>query len=81
MAAIILGGLSGPNRTLSYSDPMGKAFCILGLLIGLCLILVFGMDLGTKIPFGGISQVMDIGFIVCGLILAYLSWTTFREQR
>jgi hypothetical protein len=60
---------------------MAKAFCILGLLIGLCLMVVFGADLGAKIPFGGISKVMDIGFVVCGLILTYLSWTTLREQR
>ena len=38
------------------------------------------MDLAMDVPFDGRSGMMDIGFIVCSVILAYLSWTTFREQ-
>ena len=30
---------------------MPKAFAILSLIVGLCLLLVFGLDLGIKFPF------------------------------
>jgi len=59
---------------------MPKALCIVGMVVALLLVIVFGLDLGLGIPFGGASKVMSIGFIVCALILAYLSWSTFREQ-
>jgi len=59
---------------------MPKALCIVGMVVALLLVTLFGLDLGLGIPFGGRSMVMSIGFIVCALILAFLSWTTFREQ-
>jgi hypothetical protein len=32
------------------------------------------------IPFSKASLAMDISFVICGLVLAYLSWATLREQ-
>jgi len=61
---------------------MSKAFAIIALIIAICMLLIFGLDASPlNIPFRGASKTMDYGFIVCGLILAYLSWRTFREQR
>lgn len=60
---------------------MAKAFAILGMLVAVCLILVFGLDLAIGIPFGKVSQFMDIAMLVCGLIVAFLGWTTFRDLR
>ncbi|HEX4149465.1 MAG TPA: hypothetical protein VHY20_10770 [Pirellulales bacterium] len=60
---------------------MPKAFAILGLIVGLCLLLVFGLDLGTGFPFNKASKAMDIGFVICALSLSFMSWTTLREQR
>jgi len=60
---------------------MPKAFAILSLIVGLCLLLVFGLDLGIKFPFKQASTTMDVGFVTCGLVLAFISWLTFREQR
>jgi hypothetical protein len=60
---------------------MPKAFAILGLIVGLCLSLVFGLDLGTGFPFHKASTVMDVGFVICALALSFMSWTTLREQR
>lgn len=60
---------------------MPKAFAILALIVGLCLLLVFGLDLGTGFPFKKASTTMDVGFVICAACLSLLSWTTFREQR
>ncbi len=59
---------------------MAKALCILGMVVSVLLVIIFGLDLAMGFPFGGASMVMSIGFIVCSGILGYLSWATFREQ-
>jgi hypothetical protein len=59
---------------------MPKALCIVGMVVAGMLALLFGLDLALKIPFGGRSMVMNIGFLICALMLGYLSWSTFREQ-
>lgn len=59
---------------------MPKALAMLGMVISVLLLLVFGLDMAIGIPFDKINSVMDIGFIVCSLILGYLSWATMREQ-
>ncbi len=60
---------------------MPKAFALLGLIVAICLLLVFGGDLASGFPFKKASQWMDVGFVICAGLLGYLSWTTFREQR
>ena len=59
---------------------MPKALCILGMVIAVLLLFLFGLDLALGIPFGSASGMMDIGFLVAAVILGYLSWATFREQ-
>ena len=59
---------------------MPKALCIAGIVIAALLFLVFGIDLAVKFPFGGADLLMDGAFMVSSLILAYLSWSTWREQ-
>ena len=59
---------------------MPKVLCIAGTVTATLLVLVFGVDLAIGFPFGGVSKGMNIGFIVCSLILGYISWTTMREQ-
>ena len=61
---------------------MPKALTIIGMLVAALLLLVFALDLALGIPFGGssASSSMDIGMIICGAILFFLSWTTYREQ-
>jgi len=59
---------------------MGKALSMLAMLVAALLILVFALDLAMGMPFKKASTMMDIGVIICGVILAYLSWSTFREQ-
>ena len=59
---------------------MPKALCIIGTVVAVLLLLVFGVDLALKFPFGRVSWLMDVGLIVCSAVLGYLSWMTFREQ-
>ena len=60
---------------------MPKALCILGAVTAGLVLLIFGLDLAIGVPpFYKSSQLLDMGFIVCGAILGYLSWSTFREQ-
>ena len=59
---------------------MPKALCIVGMAVAAILLLLFGLDLGLGIVFGKMSVMMNIGFLVCAVVLGYLSWATFREQ-
>jgi hypothetical protein len=70
-----------PDRlTASGIARMPKALCIVGMVVAAMLAILFGLDLALGVPFGGKSMVMSIGFLVCAILLGYLSWTTFREQ-
>jgi hypothetical protein len=52
----------------------------MGLIVAIALLLLFGIDLAVGFPFRQISLAMDIGFVICSLLLAYMCWGTFREQ-
>jgi hypothetical protein len=60
---------------------MSKVLCLVGGVIAALMLLIFGLDLAFKFPFGRIDMVLDIGFLVCALILAYGSWDTMRGLR
>jgi len=45
------------------------------------LLLLFVLDLVLRIPFGGLSRVVDIlGLLSCGMVL-YLGWDAFKDWR
>ena len=45
------------------------------------LLLLFLLDVVLKIPFGGLSRVVDIlGLISCGIVL-YLAWDALKDWR
>jgi hypothetical protein len=72
------------SRTISGvqgTGPMGKAMSIAGMAVGGLIALSFTLDLILHIPFGGYSAMMDIGFLICGATLAYLSWNAFRDTK
>lgn len=62
---------------------MAKAMSIAGMIVAGLLALIFLADVipGVNIPFGGISMTTDLGFVVSALILAFLSWSAFREAK
>ncbi len=57
---------------------MAKAMSFFGLGVGALLALVFGLDMTIGIPLGGANSMMDIGFLIGGLILAYMSWDALK---
>lgn len=57
---------------------MPKALSISGMVVAVLLLLLFGLDLALQFPFGRVL-VMDIGFVICAVLLAYMSWSTYRE--
>ena len=58
---------------------MSKALAISGLVVSLLILLIFGVDLAIGFPFGRSVMAMDIGFVISALLLAYMSWSTYRE--
>lgn len=62
---------------------MSKAFCIAGAVVAILLLVVFGLDLipGVGFPFGSQNWIIDIGMILCSLMLGYISWSTYRTLK
>ncbi|QDV26557.1 hypothetical protein [Aureliella helgolandensis] len=67
---------------------MPKALCLIGLVLSILVFLIFSFDLISGLsgqlglaPFRYASPMMDIIFMISAGGLAYVAWTTFREQR
>jgi hypothetical protein len=60
---------------------MPKALCLVGMVVAVLLLLVFGLDLAVGFPFKRASIPMDVGTLVCSALLGYASWTTLKEQK
>ena len=58
---------------------MAKLMSIFGMVSALLLATAFGLDLVLGTPFGGANAMIDICFLVGGLILAYMGWNAFRS--
>jgi len=61
---------------------MARALCIIGLVVSILLLLIFGLDMAIEQPFGGTNKwVMDLPMIICSVLLALVSWITMRELK
>lgn len=60
---------------------MARILCIIGLVISSLVALLFLADLAAGIPFNRHNVVMDAVFLVCSLVVAGMSFQTFRELR
>ena len=60
---------------------MPRILAIAGMVVAGLMLLIFGLDIAVGLPFGRADSTIDIGFIVSSLILAYLSWSAFRDVR
>lgn len=60
---------------------MPKALTISGMVVAGLLLVIFLLDVSLGVPFRKASLAMDVGFIICSLALAYLSWSTYRELK
>lgn len=66
---------------------MQKALCIAALAIAVIVFALFLADLILGLagmfeiaPFKYANSTIDVVFVVCSLMLAVLSWFTFKEQ-
>ncbi|MCM2373398.1 hypothetical protein [Aporhodopirellula aestuarii] len=67
---------------------MPKALCLLSLVASILLLVLFGADLvmgfagmQDAAPMQATSMMMDLAFLIFAGLLAYLSFSTYREQR
>ena len=60
---------------------MPKALCLVGSVVAVLLLLVFGLDLAVGFPFNRVSMLMDVGCLIASAALGFISWTTLKEQK
>jgi len=59
---------------------MAKILTTIGMVMAGILALPFLLDLAFGWPFKKASVTMDVAFLICAAVLAFMSWTTMREQ-
>jgi len=67
---------------------MPKALCLLSLVASILLLVLFGSEtvlglagMSDTAILGSTSMLMNIAFVIFAGLLAFLSFTTYREQR
>jgi hypothetical protein len=63
------------------SSAMPKALTISGMVVSALVLLIFLLDVFLGWPFGKISMIMDIGFILSAGGLGYLSWSAYQDVK
>lgn len=59
---------------------MSKALAFTGLLVSGLVVILFLADLAAAFPFKRTSWLLDLAFILSGLIAAYLSWSLLGRR-
>ncbi len=59
---------------------MSKALAFTGLIVSGLVVILFVADLAAAFPFRRTSILLDVAFIVSGLITAYLSWSLLDQS-
>ena len=60
---------------------MSKLLPLLGMIVSGLVVVLFVADLAAGFPFQRVSIAVDVGFIVAGLLVAYLSWSLLGRAR
>jgi len=60
---------------------VSKPLPLIGMIVSGLVVVLFLADLAAGFPFQRVSIAADGGFIVSGLILAYLSWSLLNAGR
>lgn len=68
-------------RPQSTSRDLLNVLSLAGLIVSGLVVILFLADLVAAFPFQRVSIAADIGFIVAGAILAYLSWSIGSRSR
>ena len=59
---------------------MSKLLALVGLLVSGIVAVLFIADLVAGFPFQRVNVGTDVGFLVSGLIVAYLSWSLLSKS-
>ena len=54
---------------------MSKILAFTGLIVSGLVTILFIADLAAGLPFQRVSVAVDVGFVIAGLLVAYLSWS------
>ena len=67
---------------------MPTALCLISLVASILVVVLFLADMAMGLlgmqnlaPLRSASTLMDLVFIVAGVVLIVMSWITYREQR
>lgn len=60
---------------------MSKILPLAGMIVAGLTSIVFLADLAAGFPFQRVSIALDVGFLVAGAIVAYLSWSLLERAR
>jgi hypothetical protein len=80
-AAFACGAGTGTMQVVKGLFFMEKWLCWGSMGVAGLLLLLFVLDVTIKIPFGGISPVVDIVSIVASTLVLYLAWDAFKDLR
>jgi len=67
------------HRTVPDYFTVEMLLVCVGFVTAICLLILFGLDLVTAMPFSRASLLMDVSFLISSLILGYLSWNAYRD--
>jgi uncharacterized membrane protein YobD (UPF0266 family) len=59
---------------------VSKALAFSGLIFSGLIVILFVADLAAAFPFRRTSILLDVAFILSGLITAYLSWSLLDQS-
>jgi hypothetical protein len=60
---------------------VSKSLSIAGLVVSGLVVVLFVADLAAAFPFARTSWLLDVAFIVSGLIVGYLSWSILDQGK
>lgn len=58
---------------------MARGLTIAAIGVAVLMLVLFGLDLAIGVPFAKQSPGMDITFLICGIGLILLGFSTWRE--
>ncbi len=58
---------------------MAKGLTMAAIVIAVLTLVLLGLDLAIAVPFNRQSHLLDIVFVICGLVIGILGFTTWRE--
>lgn len=60
---------------------MEKWMCLATIAVSGLVLIAFALDLAIKVPFGGLSTLVDGLSVAAAAMVAYLGWDSYRDQR